>query len=84
MNISYKLNKNITGRTAANLVFALSNTKNVRIIKKDRCFNGASLLGILANNLSENDNIEVVIEDIKDIPIVKEAFQELGKEVEQC
>lgn len=84
MNISYKLNKNIVGRTAANLVFALSNIKNVRIIKKDRCFNGASLLGILANNLSENDNIEVVIEDIKDIPIVKEAFQELGKEVEQC
>lgn len=84
MSILYKLNKNIVGRTAANLVFALSDTKNVRIIKEDRCFNGTSLLGILANNLCENDNIEVIIEDIKDIPIIKEAFQDLGKEVEQC
>ena len=81
MSIIYKLKKNIVGRTAANLVFNLCEAKGVRIIKKDRCFNGKSLLGILANNLEVNDEISVAIDEACDISIVKKAFQELGEEV---
>ena len=79
--ITYRLNKQIIGRTAANLVFELSKTKGVRIIKGDRCFNGKSLIGILANNLKEDDVIKISLDSSVDIPIVKEAFNFLGKEV---
>ena len=58
MKITYKLNKDIVARTAANLVFNLSEIKSIHIAKGNTCFNGKSLVGILSNNLLSGDIIK--------------------------
>ena len=71
MRLKYKLAKNITERTAANLVFNLSDIKSIHIIKNNKCFNGKSLVGILSNYLYKDDIIYIEIEDNRDINKVK-------------
>lgn len=82
MKITYKLNKDIIARTAANLVFNLSEIKSIHIAKGNTCFNGKSLVGILSNNLLSGDTINIEIEDLSDVEKVKEIFNEVGRFVE--
>ena len=82
MKITYKLNKNIVARTAANLVFNLSEIKSIHIAKGNTCFNGKSLVGILSNNLLSGDIINLEIEELSDVEKVKEIFNEIGRFVE--
>lgn len=82
MKITYKLNKDIVARTAANLVFNLSEIKSIHIAKGNTCFNGKSLVGILSNNLLSGDIINIEIEDLSDVEKVKEIFNEIGRFVE--
>lgn len=82
MKITYKLNKDIIARTAANLVFNLSEIKSIHIAKGNICFNGKSLVGILSNNLLSGDTINIEIEDLSDVEKVKEIFNEVGRFVE--
>lgn len=82
MKITYKLNKDIIARTAANLVFNLSEIKSIHIAKGNTCFNGKSLVGILSNNLLSGDIINIEIEDLSDVEKVKEIFNEVGRFVE--
>lgn len=82
MKITYKLNKDIVARTAANLVFNLSEIKSIHIAKGNTCFNGKSLVGILSNNLLSGDIINIEIEDLSDVEKVKEIFNEVGRFVE--
>lgn len=82
MKITYKLNKDIVARTAANLVFNLSETKSIHIAKGNTCFNGKSLVGILSNNLLSGDIINLEIEELSDVEKVKEIFNEIGRFVE--
>lgn len=82
MKITYKLNKDIIARTAANLVFNLSEIKSIHIAKGNTCFNGKSLVGILSNNLLSGDIINIEIEDLSDVVKVKEIFNEVGRFVE--
>lgn len=82
MKITYKLNKDIVARTAANLVFNLSEIKSIHIAKGNTCFNGKSLVGILSNNLLSGDIINLEIEELSDIEKVKEIFDEIGRFVE--
>lgn len=82
MSITYRLKRDIVSRTAANLVFGISEAKSVYIIKNERCFNGKSLIGILSNSLRFNDIITVKIEEAEDIEIIKEAFNGLGDVIE--
>ena len=82
MKITYKLNKDIIARTAANLVFNLSEIKSIHIAKGNTCFNGKSLVGILSNNLLSGDIINLEIEELSDVEKVKEIFNEIGRLVE--
>jgi phosphotransferase system HPr-like phosphotransfer protein len=82
MSIKYRLKRDIVSRIAANLVFNISEAKSVHIIKNDRCFNGKSLIGILSNRLSFNDIITIKVEQLKDIEIIKQAFNEIGEVIE--
>ena len=82
MRITYKLNKDIVARTAANLVFNLSEIKSIHIAKGNTCFNGKSLVGILSNNLLSGDIINLEIEELSDVEKVKEIFNEIGRLVE--
>lgn len=82
MKITYKLNKDIVARTAANLVFNLSEIKSIHIAKGNTCFNGKSLVGILSNNLLSGDIINLEIEELSDVEKVKEIFNEIGRFVE--
>lgn len=82
MKITYKLNKDIVARTAANLVFNLSEIKSIHIAKGNTCFNGKSLVGILSNNLLSGDIINLEIEEFSDVEKVKEIFNEIGRFVE--
>ena len=76
MKITYKLNKDIVARTAANLVFNLSEIKSIHIAKGNTCFNGKSLVGILSNNLLSGDIINLEIEELSDVEKVKEIAKE--------
>ena len=82
MKITYKLNKDIVARTAANLVFNLSEIKSIHIAKGNTCFNGKSLVGILSNNLLSGDIINLEIEELSDVEKVKEIFNEIGRFIE--
>ena len=82
MKITYKLNKDIVARTAANLVFNLSEIKSIHIAKGNTCFNGKSLVGILSNNLLSGDILNLEIEELSDVEKVKEIFNEIGRFVE--
>ena len=82
MKITYKLNKDIVARTAANLVFNLSEIKSIHIAKGNTCFNGKSLVGILSNNLLSGDIINLEIEELSDVEKVKKIFNEIGRFVE--
>lgn len=81
MTIKYELNKDIVARVATQLNFSLNTIKDsIFIIKNERCFNGKSLIGILANNLKKGEIIEIKASD-KDILNIKEIFNKVGKEV---
>lgn len=79
MEIKLKLLKDIQGRTAANLVFNLTELTDVRIIKNNRVFNGKSLLGILVNDLKKNDIITIILENASDKDKTLQAFSELAE-----
>lgn len=79
MELKLKILKDICGRNAANLVFKLAELKDIRITKDGRTFNGKSLLGILANKLTVNDNIIITLEDICDRDKVIKAFKDLAE-----
>lgn len=81
MTIKYELNRDIIARTATQINFSLNTIKDsVFIIKDERCFNGKSLIGILANNLKKGDAIEIEASK-QDILYIKEIFNKVGKEV---
>ena len=68
-------------RVATQLNFSLNTIKDsIFIIKNERCFNGKSLIGILANNLKKGEIIEIKASD-KDILNIREIFNKVGKEV---
>lgn len=82
MIIEYRLNKNIVSRVAIQLNFLLNTIKDsIFIIKDNRCFNGKSLVGILANNLKNNDIIKIETSK-ENISQIKEIFNTIGEEVE--
>ena len=79
MELKLKILKDICGRNAANLVFKLAELKDISITKDGRTFNGKSLLGILANKITVNDNIIITLEDVCDRDKVIEAIKDLAE-----
>ena len=81
MIIEYRLNKNIVSRVAIQLNFLLNTIKDsIFIIKDNRCFNGKSLVGILTNNLKNNDTIRIETSG-ENISKMREIFNTVGEEV---
>lgn len=82
MTITYKLNRDIVARTAAQLNWNLKQVhSSIRIIHEDRVVNGKSLIGIMSANMRFNDIISIVIDEFADIEKIKEYFNEVGREI---
>ncbi len=82
MTITYKLNKDIVARTAAQLNWNLKQVRSsIRIIRGDRIVNGKSLIGIMSANMRLNDIISVTIDELTDVEEIKEYFNEVGREI---
>ena len=82
MTISYKLNKDLVGRAAAQFNWAVSSTQgSIRIINTEgRMINAKSLVGLLSGILRTDDEIYVVIDNINDLQKVRKAFAEIAIE----
>lgn len=83
MNFSYKLNKNLLARNAAQLVFALSEVNStVTLRRKDsNSVNGKSLVGVLSGHFLYDEIVTVFIDTVEELSRVKEIFNEYGVEV---
>lgn len=74
------LNKNITGRVAAQLNWALSSLKSsIRIINKEgRMVNAKSLVGLLSGQIREGDLITISFDQKDEEQKIKFYFREIG------
>ena len=82
MTLTYRLDRDIVARTAAQLNWNLKQIpSSIRIIHGDRIVNGKSLIGIMSANMRFDDTISVIIDDIEDMDKVKEFFDEVGGEI---
>lgn len=80
---SYKLSKDLIARTATMLNWNLQKVpSSIEIINKEgRKVNGKSLVGILSGQFRKNDEIKIIIGNIKDLNLAKSYFNEVGKEI---
>lgn len=84
MTITYKLNKNLTGRQANMLNWKLTQIPgSVRIINKEenRMINAKSLVGLLSGAFRADNIIDIVIDRDEDIQKVKLVLNEVGREI---
>lgn len=83
MNFSYKLNKNLLARNAAQLVFSLNEVNStITLRRKDsNCVNGKSLVGVLSGHFLYDEIVTVFIDTVEELSRVKEIFNEYGVEV---
>lgn len=74
------LNKNITGRAAAQLNWALSSLKSsIRIINKEgRMVNAKSLVGLLSGQIRKGDLITISFDQKDEEQKIKFYFREIG------
>ena len=81
--IKYKLNKNLTGRQAAQLNWKLTQiSSSIRIINEEgRMINAKSLIGLLSGCFRSENNIEIIVDDERDLERVKEALSEVGTKI---
>lgn len=84
MTVTYRLNKDLTGRTAAMLNWKLGTLKSsVRIVNKeeDRIVNAKSLIGLLSGCFKADSIIDIKVENENEINEVKKAFNEVGNTI---
>lgn len=84
MTLSYKLNKHLLGRNAAQLVFEINLLHSgVSIYRKDAttCINAKSLVGVLSGYYKIGDIITIYVDNVEDLSRVKEILNEYGTEV---
>lgn len=84
MNFQYKLNQNLLGRNAAQLVAEINQLHSgVSIYRKEAttCINAKSLVGILSGYYKIGDTITVYVDDVEDVSRVKEILNEYGTEL---
>lgn len=81
MTLQYKLEKDISSRTATFLCFELNRIKGeVHIKTENKKVSGKSLLGLLVCDLKEDDIITIETE-MKYVLEVRDAFNAVGREV---
>ena len=82
--VTYRLNKNLTGRQANMLNWKLTQIPgSVRIINKEenRMINAKSLVGLLSGAFRADNIIDIVIDRDEDIQKVKLVLNEVGREI---
>lgn len=76
MRYGLKINSNIGGRQASNLVYRLSEVDgSITIIKGDRMINAKSIIGLLSLDLKKNDLVEISCD--ADIYTIDHIFKEV-------
>lgn len=84
MSLSYKLNKDLLHRNAAQLVFSFNELPySVFLYKQDigRRINGKSLIGVLSGRFLKGEIIDIIINGAEDWSRVKEILNNFGTEV---
>lgn len=84
MTITYKLNKNLTGRQANMLNWKLTQIPgSVRIINKEenRMINAKSLVGLLSGAFRADNIIDIVVDRDENMQKVKSVLNEVGREI---
>lgn len=82
MTFTYRLFKDVAGRTAAQLNWNLKQFNSpIRIIINNTIINAKSLVAILNARMRFNDVITVIIDEIDSIEDIKEYFNEIGREI---
>lgn len=84
MNFQYKLDKNLLGRNAAQLVFEMNELHTgIAIYRKEAttCINAKSLVGVLSGYYKMGDIITIYVDDVGESSRVKEIFNKYGVEI---
>ena len=80
--LNYKINKDLVGRTAAQLNWNLSKlSSSLYIITKEkRMVNGKSLVGLLQGNIRKGDSVTILLDKEEDITKTKSFLNNIGKQ----
>ena len=80
--LNYKINKDLVGRTAAQLNWNLSKlSSSLYIITKEkRMVNGKSLVGLLQGNIRKGDSVTILLDKEEDIAKAKSFLNNVGKQ----
>lgn len=82
MTFTYKLDRDVVARTAAQLNWNLKQVRSsIRITNHDTIVNGKSLVGILTAHMRYDDVITITVDEPTDIEDIKEYFNEIGQEI---
>lgn len=82
MTLTYRLDRDIVARTAAQLNWNLKQVRSsIRISNNGIIINGKSLVGILSGHMRFNDIITITIDEPTDADEIKEYFNEVGREI---
>ena len=75
----YKLNKDIIGRTAAQLSWELNQIDTTINVVSNRLVNGKSLVGLLSAELCAGQEIQIGFDDAAAAEQIKLIFDEVGE-----
>ena len=80
--LNYKINKDLVGRTAAQLNWNLSKlSSSLYIITKEkRMVNGKSLVGLLQGNIRKGDLVTILLDKEEDLAEAKSSLNNIGKQ----
>ena len=82
ITLNYKINKDLVGRTAAQLNWNLSKlSSSLYIITKEkRMVNGKSLVGLLQGNIRKGDLVTILLDKEEDLAEAKSSLNNIGKQ----
>lgn len=83
MILKYKLNKDLCGRAAAQLNWNLNSLCSEIHLKGERIVNGKSLIGILAAQFYNGEEIEIIFDQSYKTDKIREYFNEVGREINE-
>ena len=80
--LNYKIDKDLVGRTAAQLNWNLNKlSSSLYIITKEkRMVNGKSLVGLLQGNIRKGDSVTILLDKEEDITKTKSFLNNIGKQ----
>lgn len=82
ITLNYRINKDLVGRTAAQLNWNLNKLSSSLYIitKEERMVNGKSLVGLLQGNIRKGDLVTILLDKEEDLAEAKSSFNNIGKQ----